>query len=380
MNSSAAKNRLVTAIALTFLIGVFAFISAVPAKSGAQVNTCFLTGYAWSDTIGWISLSGPGYGMQKDESGNITGYAWSDNIGWIQAGGLSGFPAGPGTVAENAKVVGSTLVGWIRALSGNTSQSGGWDGWISLGGANPSYSVNVSESGLVSGFAWGSDVVGWIDFSSITCTANPITCDSQDQFLSGGQCLCIADPSVVATSTPTGSCPTTCLSSDQHYDPTTYQCRCSADNSLPSSNPGGICPETCTPANFCSDTNPGDLMVRSVNCTVSLVQHCAYGCASGVCLPPNPVINFTVSPSVVKKGSTATVTWSATNVSACTLRGSNGDVWSCAGSSCASVHTHSTSPILSRTSYTLSCAPLPDAPAISQVTKIVNIAPTFSEQ
>ena len=74
-----------------------------------------MNGFAWSETIGWISFnSGDSgtctpatYGVSIDEDGYLEGYAWSENIGWIQFGGLSGFPSGSGTVSDDAKMVGN---------------------------------------------------------------------------------------------------------------------------------------------------------------------------------------------------------------------------------------------------------------------------------
>ncbi len=50
-----------------------------------------LSGWAWNDSIGWISFnctntSGCGtsnYGVYVDSSGNFHGWAWNDSIGWI---------------------------------------------------------------------------------------------------------------------------------------------------------------------------------------------------------------------------------------------------------------------------------------------------------
>lgn len=137
-------------------------------------NITSVAGYAWSDTVGWIDLAPAGSGVTKnDDDGTLAGYAWSDNIGWIKFGGLSGFPSG-----GNAQVSGNNVTGWARACAGTlsgdcnsmTSRADGWDGWISLGGAN--YGATYSNGGF-SGHAWGSDVVGWIDFSAGTPPSPP---------------------------------------------------------------------------------------------------------------------------------------------------------------------------------------------------------------
>ncbi len=46
-----------------------------------------LSGWAWNDTIGWISFSSSSiestYGVTIDVDGNFGGWAWNDTIGWI---------------------------------------------------------------------------------------------------------------------------------------------------------------------------------------------------------------------------------------------------------------------------------------------------------
>ncbi len=128
----------------------------------AQTSSKSITGYAWSETIGWVSFKGSNYGFSVAANGTITGYAWSDNIGWISAnsGDLTGCPGAPCTATIDST---GALKGWLRALSGGTSQSGDWDGFISLSGAN--YGPKRQTDGTLSGYAWGSTVVGWLSFA-----------------------------------------------------------------------------------------------------------------------------------------------------------------------------------------------------------------------
>jgi len=165
-----SKNILAPGIAACIAVVMVAVaVFAGPQPAASQTST--ITGYAWSDTIGWISLncSDPGtcgtsnYGLSIDGSNNITGYAWSENIGWIQFGGLAGFPSGSGTTAVNAHVTGSSVTGWARATAYTDPQAGGWDGWIALSGTG--YGLTVNGSAIL-GYAWGDTNVGWIDFSA----------------------------------------------------------------------------------------------------------------------------------------------------------------------------------------------------------------------
>ena len=147
-----------------------------------------ITGWAWSETVGWISFADPNpsndYGLNVDPTGLISGYAWNENIGWISfnKSQLGQCPAG---LCE-ARVATSTgkVTGWARACLGTATASneipgtcataadhpGGWDGWISLSKqANESiqYGVTISDCNY-SGWAWGGDILGWISFSGAT--------------------------------------------------------------------------------------------------------------------------------------------------------------------------------------------------------------------
>lgn len=163
-------------LSLSALVGVAAavavfFSSGDVARAGVGGP---LNGYIWSDNIGWISLNcsdsnscaTSNYAVSYEESsGNMTGYGWSDNIGWISFNGsdVAGCPSSPCQPQINKG--GGTASGWAKALAGG---SGGWDGWISLSGSNYGLTRN---KGLYTGWVWGSDVVGWIDFTANeTCT------------------------------------------------------------------------------------------------------------------------------------------------------------------------------------------------------------------
>ena len=169
-----------------------------------------LDGYAWSDTIGWISMncktgsiSGgdicgtSNYNVKLNNDGTVVGFAWSSNIGWIKFGDLSGWPTGPGTYNENAYTRGSfitmlTYNGWARACAGTitgdctnmASRTDGWDGWISLKGlasdvgATP-YEVQLNDAtgGTSNSYAWGGSVVGWVSFDLVTYLNTTVTSD-----------------------------------------------------------------------------------------------------------------------------------------------------------------------------------------------------------
>lgn len=172
------KFYLIFVVAAIIFVGFLFDFNKVQSSSTEDV-----LGYAWSDNIGWISFNCKNletcatvdYGVKMDtSSGDLTGYAWSDSIGWIQFGGLSGFP--PNTTSVNAYLEKEgRIVGWARAI---TFPTYGWaDGWISLSDPNQNYGVYVNEKdGSVhtsddKKYAWGSNVIGWIDFSGVVFPA-----------------------------------------------------------------------------------------------------------------------------------------------------------------------------------------------------------------
>lgn len=128
-----------------------------------------IKGYAWSDNIGWLSMSckdnnscaTSNYGVLTNQTtGAMSGYAWSDNIGWVSfnAADVASCPQAP--CAPTLTTTG--LTGFAKALAGGTLGSGGWDGYISLNGV-----TRTSDSNF-GGYAWGSDVVGWLSMTGVS--------------------------------------------------------------------------------------------------------------------------------------------------------------------------------------------------------------------
>lgn len=160
------------------LIASFFAFSLVSNSTVQAATTDNITGWAWSANIGWISFNctnevgscaTSNYGVNKNADGTLTGYAWSSSVGWIQFGGLTGFPTGTGTYAQNAQVVGTAVRGWIKATSL------GDDGWISLWGETPAYGVSLTSIEFT-GYAWGNDPSGWISWNC----SNEATCATAD--------------------------------------------------------------------------------------------------------------------------------------------------------------------------------------------------------
>ena len=147
-------------VCLLFLT-IFTYVTSVSAVGIKKVE-----GYAWSSNIGWISFNCSGslscassnYGVTLDTlTGNMAGQAWNPYIGWISfdASDVTGCPLAPCA----PKLVGDSVVGWARALSGDSEN--GWAGWIHLTGSE--YGVTF-DGEKFNGFSWSDDVIGWIDW------------------------------------------------------------------------------------------------------------------------------------------------------------------------------------------------------------------------
>ncbi len=88
---------------------------------GALVADFELTGWMWSESLGWISLSCKNrnacepsrWGVRNDGSGHLGGWAWSENAGWIDFGpAVAGVAIDPATGVFAGRAWGEN-VGWI---------------------------------------------------------------------------------------------------------------------------------------------------------------------------------------------------------------------------------------------------------------------------
>jgi hypothetical protein len=178
------KRALTLFLLLVILIpaSVFAHDEGEGEEEDDHEYTTPITGWAWSDNIGWISLScidtdvcaTSNYGLSRRRGGNgsvgnIEGHAWSEHVGWVAtvtALGGSGCPSNPckTTIQNNGKIH-----GWLKVLNATN----GWDGWIHIGStsSNGTYGLQFNY-GQITGWAWGSNVTGWIFFSAhLSCSS-----------------------------------------------------------------------------------------------------------------------------------------------------------------------------------------------------------------
>jgi len=151
-------------LVLSVVVGYLFFGGVISFRDAVAEDNDNVSGFAWSENIGWISLncrnqelgeprcSDSNYGINIEDTGDFSGYAWSENIGWINFAPSGPYPQNPQNSVK-VDTIDGTLSGWARALS----YGSGWDGWIKI------YSASVNTTtGVFTGWAWGSDVVGWI--------------------------------------------------------------------------------------------------------------------------------------------------------------------------------------------------------------------------
>lgn len=310
-----ATTVLIIAVFVMFLYGASAVphAPAVP-RAAAQGTGAAIRGYGWSDTIGWIDFS------------------------CLNAGICGTNPFGM-SVATDGTITGyawSENIGWVSAnaadLSGcpsapcaatmTTTTVSGWFRAVAAtqgqaGGWDGFIRLNgVSHSastGWFAGYAWGDTNVGWVNMAYASSTFNTCT----PAYSCDGDTIIYSDKSCVQTSV------TTC-----------------------------VAPAYCSPG-------------------------------SSICLYPPPTPNpgpgttgnLQVKPSLVARGATAKLYWNLTNVTDCSVTGTNGQSWTGASSTAAG---RTTAPIQGRVDFTLTCTALDSSPYTESAT--VSMLPVFEEK
>ena len=219
------------------------------------------------------------------------------------------------------KIQSGAFSGWLKALAGGSAESGGWDGWISLSGTSPSYGPTLTN-GLYTGYAWGSDVVGWVDFSAATGACTPSTVYT-----------CADTQTIVKTDT-------------------SAQCAVTTTNT------------TCVSPAFCS--------AGSAVCLYPPITYIPSGNQTG---------HLSATPLIVQIGLSTTLFWNIGNVTSCSVTGSDGETFAagCSGTTCTSGASGEPSAAINQqTTFTLACTGV-DASVINE-SVIINVVPVFQER
>ena len=226
------NKQIAALVVLVLLLAAIMFASGFSFKSASAVNSHNMSGWAWSSDAGWIAFNcnsigsgqdlngdticdtGPDYGVTIDTTQTpspMSGYAWS-SIGWISfnSSELTGCPDGT-CLAQLDSVAGGVrkMSGWARACavfvtgcSGalkTDGSLGGWAGFISLSpkvgdtiAYDPAVNCRVAPGSVppgcfgvrmdttggnannFSGFAWGDEVLGWINFAPLVTGVAPV--------------------------------------------------------------------------------------------------------------------------------------------------------------------------------------------------------------
>lgn len=411
---------------LVFISIAFSITVLTTDNVGAS-NEDDISGFAWSDNIGWISFnctdtsscSNVNYGVSISDVGVLAGFAWSDNIGWISfnENDLENCPEEPCRALFDS--VGFS--GWARALS----HGGGWDGWVSLSGVDPSYGIIINNENKFEGFAWGAGIVGWLQFNLPLGFDGVEINESQEDPSSIEECQDTADNDEDGRidandpgcwTDPTDSSTYNPFDNNESDEP---QCADNfdndADNKIDALDPG-----CWTNPNFSNTYNPldddefnilqptlfatpgtiveGEIVTISWECfnsessqgvnfsTDSLVSGvtsgspledviykvvCSNGGESSVSVTVlHPQIFIEANPSLVQPNNESIISWSSTNVESCIVEGPDGLFGEGFSGS------QSTGALINQSVYTLTCETLVDD---MQMSVIVNVLPEFGE-
>ncbi len=114
----------------------------------------------------------------QGDDGMFMGQAWSSNYGWMtfeedtvsECWMDNNYVVSPNiaTALINNPGPEVAVVGWGRFISGMDESDDGFDGCVSFSGVNHGVKLNL-DTGALSGWAWGGDVVGWVSFECLYC-------------------------------------------------------------------------------------------------------------------------------------------------------------------------------------------------------------------
>src|SRR3989344_4591757 len=408
------------AVALLTVAGA-ALIMTIGMAAFAQAQECIQ--YDWDRGGNCVEFSadrGP-----TDWAGKRGGGTASD----VTLSGLGGYS---GTVhfADGDVTFTNDNGTWINTATGYSSAQSLLQAIVVAGSGHTTVTTATNSAGLLTEVACNNGVTATAQYIGGACSGDQggtypdCSCPSGTELVGGScQAVCVANVGSACSSAPnscgmtnnngTISCSGSCVGGSPPPDSqcssggggtncvqSAGQACASAPNICGMTNNSGriscdgtSCVGSTPPSNaLCiqDDTNTcraGESFYCSAgnlrdSCTGGLVRVCDWGCSGGNCnASPSPTVrSFSVAPSLLRRDSTALVSWDAENVRSCTVDGSNGDHWPTTASAPALSGQETSSPIVARTSYTLTCRALARAsPATITETRIVDISPVFSE-
>jgi hypothetical protein len=157
-NSIIWQGTLATSSAVKFQIASSNTVGGTGGGPTGAIDSVYR--YAWNDKIGWIDF-GYAPGSVTVSTTQLTGYAYNDDVGEISLDCATSPSSTPDICSQsNYKVSRATSTGDLSGWAWNDEI-----GWISFSSSSPAYKVNVNPSnGIFTGFAW-NDIVGWISFN-----------------------------------------------------------------------------------------------------------------------------------------------------------------------------------------------------------------------
>lgn len=208
------KRKTISGILLLLVIIICGFGFLSFSKQGLSQSDLAgrLSGFGWSTNIGHVSYSstdcdidddglfepgdGPAgcptsgtaykYKVNVSSTGNLSGYGWSEHIGWISFN-ETGCPTAPCQPSFD----GTRLSGWAKAIQ---ADGNGWDGWISLRKQSSEasgifdYGPRILSGSLFSNYAWGEEVIGFLTFNKYEAITPPPSTPSGFTAQTGSSC------------------------------------------------------------------------------------------------------------------------------------------------------------------------------------------------
>ncbi len=158
--------------------GVLSFDDTPSAYSGAQVvgfaasSDVYLTGIFWLETVGWATFSdvwawpvvvvSPGTGSNIRDPWYLSGYAWSDNAGWISLNHGESYASWVWFFPDTTSIAGyawNDNIWWISFATGSVWVGSGFIGqvgvWGSIGGTK-SFSTLYTPGSTITSASLGT--------------------------------------------------------------------------------------------------------------------------------------------------------------------------------------------------------------------------------